>query len=244
MITIKVADLPIGLENRYPFVERMCRDYLTEEPPLFTVTASEEEIDKESEQVRRVNGLSADLPRGYLESIVLYREIAKRLPHYNAFVFHGVALEYEGEALLFTAKSGVGKTTHTRLWLSRYSDRVKILNGDKPILRLIDGVPFVFGSPWQGKENYGYNGKAPLRALAFIHRSPENRAEMVTDIGGAILPFLSQTYVPQHEDSVSRVFEITDTILKTIRLCHLYVNMESEAAQVAHRAMVEGEGME
>ena len=244
MITIKIADLPVGLENRYSFVEKMCQDYLTDETPLFTVTASEEEIDKECEQVRRVNGLSADLPRGYLESIVLYREIAKRLPLYDAFVFHGVALECEGEALLFTAKSGVGKTTHTRLWLASYADEVKILNGDKPILRLIDGVPFVYGSPWQGKENYGYNGKAPLRALAFIHRAPENRAEALTDVGGAILPFLSQTYVPQHADSVSRVFEITDTVLKTIRLYHLYVNMEREAAEVAHRAMVEGEGME
>ena len=114
LITIKVADLPIGLENRYPFVERMCRDYLIEEPPLFTVTASEEEIDKESEQVRRVNGLSADLPRGYLESIVLYREIAKRLPHYNAFVFHGVALEYEGERYDMGSKSGFLKANIVR----------------------------------------------------------------------------------------------------------------------------------
>ena len=244
MIVIKLADLPIGLENRYSFVERMCRDYLTEESPLFTVSASEEEIDKENEQVRRVNGLTSELPRGYLESIVLYREIAKRLPRYDAFVFHGVALEYEGRALLFTAKSGVGKTTHTRLWLSRYPDKVKILNGDKPILRLIDGVPFVFGSPWQGKENYGYNGRAPLFALGFVHRSPENYARGVEDIGSVILPFLSQTYVPQHEDSATRVFEITDTVLKTIRLCHLYVNMESDAAEVAFRTMVEDGGME
>ncbi len=244
MITIQLAGLSIGLENRYSFVERMCRDYLTDTPPLFIVSASEEEIDKESEQVRRVNGLSSDLPRGYLESIVLYREIAKRLPDYDAFVFHGVALEYEGQALLFTAKSGVGKTTHTRLWLSRFPDKVKILNGDKPILRLIDGVPYVFGSPWQGKENYGYNGKAPLRALAFVHRAKENSAQVVEDIGGAILPFLSQTYVPQHEDSATRVFAITDTILKTIHLIHLYVNMESDAAEVAFHAMVEEDRME
>lgn len=244
MITIELAGLPIGLENRYPFVERMCRDYFTDTPPLFTVSATEAEIDREQEQVRRVNGLTGELPRGYLESIVLYREIAKRLPLYDAFVFHGVALEYEGEAYLFTAKSGVGKTTHTRLWLSRYPGQVKVLNGDKPILRLIDGKPYIFGSPWQGKENYGYNGKAPLVALAFVHRAPENRAEAVSDPGAAILPFLSQTYVPQHEDSASRVFAITDTVLKTIRLTHLYVNMEQDAAEVAFCAMVKDGRME
>lgn len=244
MFTIELAGIPIALDNRYPFVERMCQDYLTDAHPLFTVSASEEEIDKECENVRRVNGLTDDLPRGYLESIVLYRQIAKHLPTYDAFVFHGVALEYEGEAYLFTARSGVGKTTHTRLWLSRFGERVKVLNGDKPILRLVDGVPFVFGSPWQGKENYGYRGNAPLKALAFVHRSPENRAETVTDPSSVILPFLSQTYVPQHEDSVSRVFAITDTVLKTIRLCHLYVNMEIDAAEVAFGAMVQDGRME
>lgn len=238
MITIKLAGLPIGLENRYSLVEKMCQDYLSEEVPLFTVSASEDEIDKENESVRSANGIVGNLSRGYLESIVLYREIAKRLPFYDAFVFHGVALEYEGQALLFTAKSGVGKTTHSRLWLSRFSDKVKVLNGDKPILRLIDGVPFVFGSPWQGKENYGYNGKAPLRALGFVHRSKENHAECLTDIGSAILPFLSQTYVPQHEDSITRVFAITDTVLQSVRLVHLYVNMENDAADVAFRAMI------
>ena len=52
MITIELAGLPIGIENHYPFVARMCRDYITEKKPLFTVSACEEDIDNECEQVR------------------------------------------------------------------------------------------------------------------------------------------------------------------------------------------------
>lgn len=240
MITIRIAELSVGIDNRYPFVEKLCRDYLCDEPPLFTVRATEEDIDREGELVRADAPVGAHLPRGYLESIVVYREIAKRLPEYDAFVFHGVALSLPDGAYLFTAKSGVGKTTHTRLWLERYGALCHVLNGDKPIIREIGGVPYVFGTPWQGKENYGTNESAPLRALAFVHRAPENRAEQIADASSVILPLLSQAYVPQSQEAALRVFGIADNILKNINLFHLYVNMQPEAAEVAYRAMVEG----
>ena len=237
MITIRMAELVIGLDNRYVFVEKLCRDYLCDDTPLFTVRATEEDIDREGEMIRADAPEGKGMPRGYLESIVLYREIAKHLPEYNAFVFHGVALSLADGAYLFTAKSGVGKTTHTRLWLKKYGDLCHVLNGDKPIIREIDGVPYVFGTPWQGKENYGTNESAPLRAIAFVHRATENRAERVEDPSSVILPLLAQAYVPQSREATLRVFSIADNILKNIKLFHLYVNMETEAAEVAYRAM-------
>lgn len=237
MFTIRIAELVVGIENRYRFVEKLCRDYICDCPPLFTVRATEEDIDREGEMIRGEAPEGKGLPRGYLESIVLYREIAKRLPEYDAFVFHGVALSLPDGAYLFTAKSGVGKTTHTRLWLSQYPDVCHVLNGDKPIIREIDGVPFVFGTPWQGKENYGTNESAPLRAIAFVHRAEHNRAERVKDPSSVILPLLSQAYVPQSKEATLKVFAIADHILKNTKLFHLYVNMEKEAAEVAYRVM-------
>ena len=239
MITIRLAELTVGIDNRYPFVEKLCRDYLCDDPPLFTVCAAEEDIDREGELIRGDMPEGAKLPRGYLESIVLYREIAKRLPEYDAFVFHGVALSLADGAYLFTAKSGVGTTTHTRLWLARYGELCHVLNGDKPIIREINGVPCVFGTPWQGKENYGTNESAPLRAIAFVHRATQNRAERVEDPSSVILPLLSQAYVPQDGAAAMKVFTIADNILKNTKLFHLYVNMEPEAAEVAYGAMAE-----
>ena len=136
MITIKVAGLAIGIDNRFEYITRLAADYLTDEPPLFTVRATEEDIAEEARMT------DVRFPDGYLESIVSYRKIAEILPTYDAFVFHGAVLNYGGHALAFTAKSGTGKTTHTRLWLSEFGDKVHYLNGDKPIIRFIDGVPY------------------------------------------------------------------------------------------------------
>ena len=86
MITIKIAGLAIGINNKYDYVKNLAKDYLTDEPPLFTVEATEEEIRKEAGMTEY------DFPDAYLESIVVYRNIADVLPSYYAFVFHGAIL--------------------------------------------------------------------------------------------------------------------------------------------------------
>ena len=230
MFQISIAGLSVGIDNRYPYLESFCRDYLTEEAPLFTVRATDEAIDEEAKASEAV------YPKGYLESIVVYREIAKRLPTYDGFVFHGVALAVGDKAYLFTARSGVGKTTHTGLWLSAFDD-CHVLNGDKPILRFIDGVCYAAGTPWQGKERLGENEMLPVGGVAFVHRAPENRA-CVIDSAQAVLPFLSQTYLPEDDESVGMIVASVDRILSSVGLVNLYVNMNPDAALVARRALI------
>lgn len=230
MITIKIANLAVGIENRYPYLERFCAAYRTEDAPLFVVRASDEALEEEA------RASEVEYPRSYLESIVVYREIAKRLAEYSAFVFHGVALGVGDGAYLFTARSGVGKTTHTSLWLSEFPD-AHILNGDKPILRFIDGVCYACGTPWMGKEGYGINEMLPLRGVAFVHRASENRAKRTSGTA-AVFPFLTQVYLPEDEQSVSEITSLADAILGSVPLVDLYVNMEKDAAHVARRALI------
>ena len=230
MFTIRIADLCVGIDNRYPYLETFCRDYLTDEPPIFTVRATDEALDEEA------RASEVEYPRGYLESIVVYREIAKRLSDYDAFVFHGVALAVSERAYLFTARSGVGKTTHTGLWLSTFDD-CHVLNGDKPILRFIDGVCYAAGTPWQGKERLGKNEMMPVGGVAFVHRAAQNHACPVSS-AQAVLPFLSQIYLPEDEGSIGVIAMLADRILSSVTLVNLYVNMESDAPYVARQVLI------
>jgi hypothetical protein len=112
MIVIKLAELPIGIDNRFSYMESYVSDYLTDEEPLFTVAVTDEDLEREAAASER------EYSRGYLEFIAAYRKIAERIAEYDAVVFHGAVLSYRGRAYAFTARSGVGKTTHTRLWIS------------------------------------------------------------------------------------------------------------------------------
>ena len=47
MITIKIAGIPVGIDNRFPHIKNMAKDYLTDEEPLFTVSVTDLEIAEE-----------------------------------------------------------------------------------------------------------------------------------------------------------------------------------------------------
>ena len=92
MITINIAGLPIGIENRFKHIAIQAKDYFTDEKPIFTVNVTDEEI---KEEMDRSETKYYD---GYYESIISYRKIAEKLPDYDAFLFHGCVIEYGGLA--------------------------------------------------------------------------------------------------------------------------------------------------
>ena len=235
MTVIKIAGLSIGIDNRYRHIEVQAKDYLTSDPALFTVSVSEAEIDEE----REFSG--TDYPRGYYESLIAYRKIAEKLPDYDAFLFHGSVIELGENAYIITANSGVGKTTHTRLWLSEFGGEADIVNGDKPILRFIDGVPYACGTPWQGKENYGKNVIRRLRGIAFLSRGEKNIAHRI-EVDAAVIRFMKQIYIPKALPlATSKTMILADRMIRSVKLVHLECNMDPEAARVCRAALTENE---
>ncbi len=235
MIMIKIADLVIGIDNRYEHLQILAKDYLVDAKPLFTVFVSEEEIDSE----RAAAG--TNYSRGYYESAVAYRKIAGKLYEYDAFLLHGCVIEYDGKAYVITAKSGVGKTTHSRLWLSEFPTDAKILNGDKPIIRIIDGVVYACGTPWQGKENYGRNAICPLAGIAFLERAEENRAHRITP-PEAVNRFIYQMYLPKDSRiATAKTLVLANKVISSTRLVLLGCNMDPTAAHVCRRALLSDE---
>ena len=228
MFTVKLADIPIGIENLYPYTEELCRDYITDEPPALTVSVSPEEIAAEDDG----RGFTA----GYLESIALYRKICSAVLPYQAFLLHAAVLAVDGEAYAFSADSGTGKTTHLKLWCRKFGNRCQVLNGDKPLLRIVDGRVYAYGTPWSGKEGWHTNQKAPLKALCFLERSEKNRIARISD--GDTLPLLfSQLMMPTAEEDMRLWLDALDHLIDTVPCYRLGCNMEKEAADVAYNGM-------
>lgn len=69
---IRICDLEIEIQNRYAFLEKMCKDYSVDfsENPAFSVAVSEEEIDEE----KRISQI--EMNRGAYEATVVLRKIA------------------------------------------------------------------------------------------------------------------------------------------------------------------------
>lgn len=166
MFTIKFADHSIAVDNKYPYVEQICKDYLTDENPEFTTKVTDAEIQAESKDGGH---WSAD----YLESLAVYRSICEHLLDEDIILFHCSALAIDGKAVLFTAPSGTGKSTHTRLWREHFGNQVVMVNDDKPLLHIDDTIT-VYGTAYGGKDNLQTNTSAEVKAIVILYQAEKN----------------------------------------------------------------------
>ncbi len=219
-------------------VKRFCEGYLCEGEPTVFVSVSPDDVEAERE-ISKENGYP-NAKDAELSHLALYRKIACALLDKNVLLFHGSALSMNGQAVLFAAKSGTGKSTHARLWREAYGDRVLMINDDKPLLKFTENEILVCGTPWNGKHRLGTNVMIPLKALCVLRRGEKNeigsvrRADVYVDV-------LKQIYSPPDPAAAVKVFSLTDRLTKEAELYTLYCNMEKEAARVSHDAIFEKE---
>ena len=225
MFIIRLADLRIRIENQYPFVEKQCRAFLCEgEDADLSVRVTDEEIAFEQTH----GGFSA----GTCESVCIYRRICEKIAPYGIFLMHSSVIEVDGWAYAFTAKSGVGKSTHTALWLKNIP-HARVLNGDKPLYRLEkDGSLTVFGTPWNGKENWGENISAPLAAVCFIERGEQNSIRPTAE-NEIVARLMHQLYLRGSREVINRQLTMMDALVRAVPYYTLSCNISDEAALLA-----------
>jgi hypothetical protein len=101
------------------------------------------------------------------------------------FVLHSASILYNGKAWLFSGPSGMGKSTHTNLWKSRY--QTPILNGDLNLLALTPQGAVVHGLPWCGTSRLATTETYPLGGIILLGRAETDRIEALSDDKKALL---------------------------------------------------------
>ena len=160
----------------------------------------------------------------------------KNLLRHNGLMLHSSAVVVNGRAYLFTADSGVGKSTHTKLWLELFGERAYILNDDKPALRYLNGTWFAFGTPWSGKHDISANTCAPIAGIAILVRSETNEISRFSGLD-VIQRILRQVNRPRDAESRELLLELINQLILDIPIWKLKCNMSLDAAITAYEAM-------
>ena len=231
---IKLADVYFEIHNLHSYIEEYCKDYLVQEAknPI-SIQINQKDIDFE-----RNKSLATD---EYLETLAVYRKIVDELLAFDTLLFHGSVVSVDGRGYLFTAKSGTGKSTHTRLWREYFGSRAVMINDDKPLLRITkDGVR-VYGSPWDGKHRLNTNTSVPLHSICILSRDKVNHIELVSkrEVYPLIVQQTNRSLIPTNMPITLRLI---DELLKHIPIYKLGCNQEIEAAKVAYEGMQSREG--
>ena len=103
-------------------------------------------------------------PHHILDSIMLEHLITMR----GGVLLHSSFIKYKDSAILFTAPSGVGKSTQARLWCEL--EGAELINGDKSAVYTDE----VCGIPFSGSSGVQLNKSAPPRAIVYLAQAKEN----------------------------------------------------------------------
>lgn len=155
----------------------------------------------------------------------------------------GIALQHasvvtnKGLAYLFLGKSGTGKSTHSRSWLS-YIAGTKLLNDDNPAIGLDkQGNPRVWGTPWSGKTPCYINESAPIGGFVKLTQAPYNKIKRLDTLNAyvALLPTVSNM---KWETSIANsVSHIIESIVERTKVFHLENLPNEEAALMSYEAL-------
>ncbi|HOH86785.1 hypothetical protein [Ruminococcus sp.] len=235
-----IADRVVCVDSLYDEVHDYCRDYLTDKEAEYTVITDKSDIDSERQRSAnedRFEGRPVQVySDSYLEELAVYRKIAEKMPDFDTVLFHGSVVAVDGVGYLYTAKSGTGKSTHTRLWREYFGSRAVMVNDDKPLLRISESGVTAFGTPYNGKHRLGANISVPLKAICILTRAAENSIVPIS-AAEAYPMLIQQIYRPSDMAKMQKTLTLADMLAEQTALYRLGCNMDISAAVTAYEGM-------
>ena len=198
--SLNICNKVVRVEERLGSYIDFCNGYIIKEPAPkedYSIVVTKDDID-----IQRI--ISGPWTNDDLSGLVILRKLAKvLLEKERTLLFHGAVVAYHDSAFMFTAPSGTGKTTHSKLWVQKLPDAY-IVNGDKPFVSTDNGI-YAWGTPWSGAEHYNRNEGVELKAICFMERADNNRIVEISD--DEAIPMLAlQTADPDPSDYHTKIW--------------------------------------
>ncbi len=230
----KIADLIVEYTAKYDELKRLSEQFIYNGERETDITLSVTDKQLENMLSRSVEGTTIS----GIENLAMSSEFNRAAIKYGVMLVHSSALIYNNEAYLFSADSGVGKSTHTKLWLKAFGDKVHIMNDDKPVVRLYDDHAQAYGTPFDGGSGIALNESYPLKAIIFVERGEENSVR-IPDNKEIIQKLYFQTARMVNRETAEKMLVNMERLLHLTKFYILTCNMDISAAYTAYNSIIE-----
>ncbi len=214
MQRFKIAGIVVDIDIKYERLKKQGRPYeiaLDNSPADITLELN----DVVMQRARKKFPTLSDENLEYLLYGFMFYD---KLLDFGGMMLHASAVAVGGYAYLFSADSGVGKSTHTSYYLEAFGKSAVIINDDKPAIREIDGKLYCFGTPFSGKHDISVNKGFLLGGICFLKRAEENTIEKI-DSAKAFKLIYPQTQSMNDTAQIEKRLNVLDKLLSN---CDLY----------------------
>ena len=235
--TIEIAGHTAAVHSLFDSTKDYCRAYWSEKMPECSISITRDDLRYEQhmadEEAMEEGFRFRVFTDPFLDRAAIQRKLADFLLPKGVIMLHGSAIAVDGKGYLFTAKSGTGKSTHTRLWREAFGDRAVMINDDKPFLRIEEQI-LVCGAPWSGKHGLHANISVPLCGICILERGAENAIAPIAP-EDAMPMLLHQSHsTPEQAETLKQLLH--QLALRT-PLWRMACTIDPQAAHIAHAAM-------
>lgn len=116
-----------------------------------------------------IKGINAFSPRIVMNCLGIEHMVAEN----GGYILHSSYIIHNGEAILFTAPSGTGKSTQADIWVKTQSS--ELINGDRTAVIPKNGKVYAYGIPFSGSSGVGKNKVAPVKAIVYLAQAEQNK---------------------------------------------------------------------
>lgn len=157
-----------------------------------------------------------------------------RLLKKKKVLMHAAVVIYKGYGIAFSGDSGAGKSTHANLW-KKYLG-AGVLNYDKPGMTMA-GIPYVFGTPFGGKEHVCEKGFYPLKGIVFINQAKKNQIKQLSKAEAFSKLYAHYMLYPVDDQILERYEAVIAEVVTETPVYDLYCDISGGAVECVLRAL-------
>ena len=172
----------------------------------------------------RMEGLNID-PL-FVSLLALERRIVK----HDGLILHCAYLDHNGEAVLFSADSGTGKSTQAGLW-EKYRPGSRQINGDKALLQKVDGVWTARAWPVCGSSEICRIQDTKIKAVVMLSQAKDNSAARLSPMQAFSLIYPQITCNRWNRKDNIHTMDLLDDLIACIPVWHLACNISEDAVK-------------
>ena len=236
---LMVNESDVMIKNRSPRVWRG-KDYYRIERIFSTESSACTSVILRDDTPSSVQGII--YPNGKdrvntLERIMDASELEVLLADVGSISLHSSMIRFQEEAILFTAPSGVGKSTQADLWETLMD--AEQINGDRSFIRNAHKIWKAYGSPFAGSSKIYKNENYPIRAIVVLRQASENSIRRVT-LSEAFRYIYSETVVPRWNDGIhAKIMDIITELIRDVPVLMLQCTPDERAVNCLYQYLQE-----